>query len=133
MMALQLSPIQAVLFLSIRRFKMHLTHKQFLALVAVIIASCGAWGVILKMLVDSSLALRWILFVWFFGGCIVAALVIAAIDITGALERKRHATPCRRIQDCKIKIEGDINPLLIAMKSKLTEVKQAAEKGIDRE
>jgi len=39
----------------------------------------------------------------------------------------------RRIQDRKIKIEGDINPLLIAMKSKITEVKQAAEKGIDRE
>jgi len=112
---------------------MLLTKKQFLILLSVTVASCGAWGIILKMLIDSSVALRWVLFVWFFGGCIVAALVIAAIDITGAFERKRHATQCRRIQDRKIKIEGDINPLLIAMKHKITEVKQAAEKGTDRE
>jgi len=110
---------------------MLLTRSQFLILLAVIIASCGAWGIILKMFLDSDLSLKWSLFVWFLGGCIVSALVIAAIDITNSYEQS--ATKDRRIQDRKIKIEGDINPLLIAMKSKLTEVKQAAEKGTDRE
>jgi hypothetical protein len=106
---------------------MLLTRKQFLIILCVLIASCGAWGVVLKMFLDSTIELRLVLLVWFFGGCIVSALVIAAVDITGSFERKD-----RRIQDRKIKIEGDINPLLIAMKHKITEVKQAAEKGIEK-
>jgi len=129
---------------------MHLTRNQFLILLAVIIASCGAWGVVLKMFLDSSLAFKWACAWWFFGGCLVAAVVVAALEYTGVLDDERNEPPIkinnnmpyiqsiengigRRVQDRKIKIEGDINPLLIAMKSKLTEVKQAAEKGIDRE
>lgn len=112
---------------------MILTKKQFLVILTVIIASCGAWGIDLKMLIDSDLALRWSFAWWFFGGCLIAAVIIAAIESVITPEKKRHATPDRRIQDRKIKIDGDINPLLIAMKHKITEVKQTAEKGIDRE
>jgi hypothetical protein len=112
---------------------MLLTRKQFLVILCVLIASCGAWGVVLKMFLDSSLALKFAAAWWFFGGCLVSAVIIAAVDACGITEKKRNAAPDRRLQDRKIKIEGDINPLLIAMKHKITEVKQAAEKGIDRE
>jgi len=121
---------------------MHLTRNQFLILLAVIIASCGAWGMLLKMFIDSSLALKWSLMVWFFGGCFVALAVGGVINHIRikneiANREKMHELGAvfyssgRRVND--IKIEGEINPALTAFKQKLTEVKQAAEKGIDRE
>jgi len=126
---------------------MHLTRNQFLILLAVIIASCGAWGVVLKMFLDSSLAFKWACAWWFFGGCLVAAVVVAALEMAGVLDDNEPPVDInnmpyiqsiengigRRVQDRKIKIEGEINPALIAFKQKLTEVKQAAEKGIDKQ
>jgi len=94
---------------------MLLTRKQFLILLAVIIASCGAWGVVLKMFLDSSLALKFAAAWWFFGGCLVAAVILAAVEASGITEKKRHATPDRRIQDLKIK--SDLIDLLLKPES----------------
>jgi len=71
---------------------MLLTRTQFLIILSVLIASVAAWGIVLKMFLDSSLEFKWSFFVWFFGACIVAALVGWSIEITGAFKRKRHAT-----------------------------------------
>jgi len=128
---------------------MLLTRNQFLIILAVLIVSCGAWGMLLKMFIDSSLALKWSLMVWFFGGCLVALVVGGSITYFAnknyGRKSKKYSgllgpqhincrcvtVPQKRLSD--IKIEGEINPALTAFKQKLTEVKQAAEKGIDRE
>ena len=127
---------------------MLLTRNQFLIILAVIIASCGAWGVVLKMFLDSSLAFKWACAWWFFGGCLVAAVIVAALEYTGVLDD--HEQPIeinnnmpyiqsiengigRRVQDRKIKIEGEINPALTEMQKQIIEIKKAANKGIYRE
>lgn len=66
--------------------------RQLLILLLVFVASISAWGILLKMCLDSSLALRWSFFVWLFGACFVSAAVIGAYELTQKLGKKRHAT-----------------------------------------
>lgn len=84
---------------------MLLTRNQFLIILAVLIASCGAWGIILKMFIDSSLALRWSFMWWFFGGCLVAAIVAGVYEYQSVKVSKNR-------RSCDIKIDGEINPEL---------------------
>ena len=71
---------------------MLMTCRQLLILLLVFVASISAWGILLKMCIDSSLELKWSVFFWFFGACLVSAAVIGAFEFTQKMSKKRHAT-----------------------------------------
>ncbi len=86
---------------------MSLKKSQLAIIALVFLASVSAWFIILKMFLDSSLEFKWSVFVWFFGACIVAALVLWSFEVTGAFSRKRHAT-LKEINKNNIEINNPI-------------------------
>jgi hypothetical protein len=58
----------------------------------IIATTCVTYLLALNAFCSSGIPLRWLVFFWFFGACLVSAAVIGAYDFTQTPKKKRHAT-----------------------------------------
>ena len=69
---------------------MHMSKKQLLVFIAIVIASILAWVMALKIVLDSTSSLAMLWLVWFFGALFVSTIIIGAWDHLNV--KPRHAT-----------------------------------------
>jgi len=69
-----------------------LTRIQFLIMSLIVTAPSAAYIVILQLLLDANIPLRWSVFFWFFGGLAVFAILHFGYLLVRKIGKKRHAT-----------------------------------------
>ena len=69
-----------------------LTRIQFLIMFLIITATSVSYFVILQLLLDANIPLRWPVFFWIFGGVAAFAIVNLGYFLVKKIGKKRHAT-----------------------------------------